>query len=431
MNKATTLARLACLSTLLLFLAACGRAPGSSTDPLAGISGYEKLDGYFDLYWDDASGHLLIAIETFGEPFLYQSSLARGVGSNDIGLDRGQLGDTRVVRFERSGPRVLMVEENLGYRALSDDQDERLAVQESFASAVTWGFESLGEHDGKTIVDGTDFFLRDSHSLAATLAGMEEGTFSPDPSRSAIYLPNTMAFPDNTEVEAIVTFTGDASGRYLHTVTPDWQAVSVYLHHSFIRLPDDGYEPLPLEPRSGYSGRAFQDYSSAVGDPLRVAYTSRHRLEKKDPNAEMSEAVEPIVYYVDRGAPEPIRSALIEGAEWWNEAFEAAGYRDAFQVRVLPEDAHPMDVRYNVIQWVHRSTRGWSYGNSIRDPRTGEILKGKVTLGSLRVRQDYLIAQGLLSPFGDEEKPDAMLEMALARVRQLSAHEVGHTLGIH
>jgi len=217
-------------------------------------------------------------------------------------------------------------------------------------------------------------------------------------------------------------------------VVPDARSVTVHLHHSFIRLPDDGYEPLPYEPRSGvigleYGSPGFIDYASPIGAPMFVNYGIRHRLEKKDPAAAVSEAVEPIVYYVDPGAPEPVRSALIEGASWWNEAFEAAGYRDAFQVRLLPEDADPMDVRYNVIQWVHRSTRGWSYGSSVVDPRTGEILKGHVTLGSLRVRQDYLIAEGLLAPYADAMVPDAMLEMSLARIRQLSAHEVGHTLG--
>ena len=240
----------------------------------------------------------------------------------------------------------------------------------------------------------------------------------------------TKAFPDNSEMESIVTFTGQPTGPWLRTVTPDAETFTVHMHHSFIRLPDDQYEPMLFEPRSGFFGGTFQDYATAVSDPLRVTYARRHRLEKQDPSAAVSEAVEPIVYYVDRGAPEPIRTALIEGARWWNQAFEAAGYRDAFQVELLPEDADPMDVRYNVIQWVHRSTRGWSYGGSVSDPRTGEIMKGKVTLGSLRVRQDYLIAEGLLAPYGDEEKPDIPMEMALARIRQLSAHEVGHTLGI-
>ena len=412
-------------------LSACGQAPtGAGDNVVTQLGSYEHRPGFFDLYWDDAKGRLIIEIDNLDEKFLYQSSLARGVGSNDIGLDRGQLGSTRVVRFQRSGPKILLIEENLDYRAATDNPEEVAAVDESFATAVVWGFEVIGERGDSVFVDATDFLVRDSHSISARLAVMEEGTFTPDPSRSAIYMPMTKSFPDNSEMEAIVTFTGQATGQYLSSVTPDWQTISVHLHHSFIRLPDDDYEAVLLDARSGFFGRTFQDYATPVGDSLRVSYTVRHRLEKQDPTADVSEAVEPIVYYVDRGAPEPIRTALVEGAEWWNQAFEAAGYRDAFQVELLPEDADPMDVRYNIIQWVHRSTRGWSYGGSIADPRTGEIMKGKVTLGSLRVRQDYLIAEGLLAPYDDEEKPDAMMEMALARIRQLSAHEVGHTLGI-
>jgi hypothetical protein len=412
-------------------LVACGQAsPPGPPDITAQIGGFEHLSGYFDLYWDEKTGRMIVRVDSFDEPFLYQASMARGVGSNDLGLDRGQLGSTKVVRFQRSGPKILLIEDNLDYRAQSDNPDEQAAVDESFAKSVIWGFESLGEQDGSVYIDATDFMIRDAHRIAARLAAQNEGTYKPDASRSAIYMPMTKAFPDNSEVEAIVTFTGQPTGPWLRTVTPDAESFSVHLHHSFIRLPDDDYEPFAFESRSGFGGRDFQDYATPVGDALIVSFGRRHRLSKKDPAAEISEAVEPIVYYVDRGAPEPIRTALLEGASWWNQAFEAAGYRDAFQVKLLPEGADPMDVRYNIIQWVHRSTRGWSYGGGITDPRTGEIMKGKVTLGSLRVRQDYLIAEGLLAPYGDEEKPDIPMEMALSRIRQLSAHEVGHTLGI-
>jgi hypothetical protein len=412
-------------------LVACGQAsPPGPPDITAQIGGFEHLSGYFDLYWDEKTGRMIVRVDSFDEPFLYQASMARGVGSNDLGLDRGQLGSTKVVRFQRSGPKILLIEDNLDYRAQSDNPEEQAAVDESFAKSVIWGFESLGERDGSVYIDATDFMIRDAHRIAARLAAQNEGTYKPDASRSAIYMPMTKAFPDNSEVEAIVTFTGQPTGPWLRTVTPDAESFSVHLHHSFIRLPDDDYEPFAFESRSGFGGRDFQDYATPVGDALIVSFGRRHRLSKKDPAAEISEAVEPIVYYVDRGAPEPIRTALLEGASWWNQAFEAAGYRDAFQVKLLPEGADPMDVRYNIIQWVHRSTRGWSYGGGITDPRTGEIMKGKVTLGSLRVRQDYLIAEGLLAPYGDEEKPDIPMEMALSRIRQLSAHEVGHTLGI-
>jgi hypothetical protein len=391
-------------------------------------------DSFVELSWDAGAGRLLFAVHEFDAPFIYQSSLARGLGSNDIGLDRGQLGATRIVRFVRSGPKVLLLQDNLDYRAQSEDADERQAVGESFARSVLWGFEIESEAGGRVMLDGTDFFLRDAHGLGATLARANEGDYKVDAARSAIYMPRTRAFPDNTEVEAIVTYTGTPTGALVRTVAPDAQTITIHSHHSFIRLPDDGYEPLPYDPRAGviglgYDGSGFIDYASPIGAQMFVNFGSRHRLQKKDPTAAVSEAVEPIVYYVDRGAPEPVRQALIEGASWWNDAFEAAGYRDAFQVRLLPEGADPMDVRYNVIQWVHRSTRGWSYGSSVQDPRTGEILKGHVTLGSLRVRQDYMIAEGLLAPYSRNDVPETMLDMSLARIRQLSAHEVGHTIG--
>ncbi len=415
-----------------LFLVAC--APPPEEPPVEPPADVERLEGFVDLYWEEATGKLLIGIEAFDEPLLYQSSLARGVGSNDLGFDRGQLGDRHIVRFERSGPRVLLTADNLDYRADSDSPSEQQAVVESFARSVLWGFDIVDERDGQILVDGSEFFARDSHGLAANLEAAGEGSYTLDPSRSMIYLPRTKAFPDNTEIEAVVTLTGEPTGPHLPTVVPDPTALTVHVHHSFIRLPDEGYEPLPYDPRAGvigitYGGAGFADYATAIGERLERNYGIRHRLEKADPAADVSEPVEPIVYYLDRGAPEPVRSALLDGARWWNQAFEAAGYRNAFRVEMLPEDADPLDVRYNVIQWVHRSTRGWSYGYSVIDPRTGEIMKGHVSLGSLRVRQDYLIAEGLLGPYEGDDVPGEMLDMALARIRQLSAHEVGHTLG--
>src|SRR5277367_456170 len=421
-----------------LFVASCLSCPAQTSSPQTvsitqKTAGMQKLEGYFPIAWDAKAGKLYLEIDTFGKDFLFLDSLPYGIGSNDLGLDRGQLGEGRVVRFYRSGPKVLMMERNLAYRSSSPQAEEQLDVAQSFAESVLWGFKVEAEDGDKVLVDATDFFLHDAHGVAERLQEAKQGTYHLDAGRSAVSMESTKNFPLNTEVESVLTFTTDGPlhAPLVASVTPDAHAVTVHEHYSFIQLPDDGYKPRAFDPRSGYFDLSYRDYSTPLGQPMDIHLISRHRLQKKDPSAAISEPVKPIVYYVDRGAPEPIRSALVEGASWWNQAFEAAGFRNAFQVKVPPEGADPMDVRYNMIQWVHRSTRGWSYGEGVTDPRTGEIIKGQVTLGSLRARQDYLIAEALLSPYEQGKPvPDAMKEMVLARIRQLAAHEVGHTLGL-
>jgi len=413
------------------------QAPPPMTTPTptpsiaAKVAGARALPGFFNLYWDDKDGKLWLEIDQWQREFLYQSGLAAGVGSNDIGLDRGQLGPTRVVRFERIGPKVLLIQSNLDYRAVSNAPDEQRAVRDSFAESALWGFTVAAQSDGRVLVDATEFFLHDAHEIPATLKRTGQGAFHLDASRSALAIERTKNFPLNTEVEATLTFTGDEPGEWVRQVTPTPGAMTVREHHSLVALPPAGYRPRSHDPRSSFYDISYQDYATPISEPIVQRWTARHRLAKQDPAAAVSEPVKPIVYYLDRGAPEPIRAALLDGARWWNAAFEAAGYRNAFRVELMPEGADPMDLRYNVIQWVHRATRGWSYGNTVIDPRTGEILKGHVSLGSLRVRQDYLIAEALLAPHakGAPLSPRPA-ELALARLRQLAAHEVGHTLGL-
>jgi len=415
----------------LLVLCILGRLDAQLPSIADKTKNMKAYTGYFNYYWDDKEGKIWIEIDKWESEFLYVNSLTAGVGSNDIGLDRNQLGSDRIVKFVRSGPKVLLQQPNYDYRAVSDNPDERRSVAEAFASSILWGFKAEAESEGKALVDFTPFLLRDAHGVAARLRNARQGNYQVDASRSAVYLENTKNFPKNSEFEATITFSGDPQGAWVRSVTPTPDAITVRMHHSFIELPDQQYTPRAYDPRSGFNAMSFADYATPIDQQLVRRFIMRHRLEKKDPKAKLSEAVEPIVYYLDRGAPEPIRSALIEGASWWNQAFEAAGYKNAFQVKVLPEGADPMDVRYNMINWVHRSTRGWSYGSSVSDPRTGEIIKGHVLLGSLRVRQDFLIAQGLVEAYANGSVADPRLkEMALARLRQLSAHEVGHTLGL-
>ena len=413
------------LAAGLLLLSSLGAQAGTISEYTRGM---DARPGYHNVYWDDKTGRVLLQIDDFEREFLLITGLAQGLGSNPVGLDRNQAGDSRLVKFEKVGNKVLLHQLNLKYRALSDNDAERRAVAEAFASSVLWGFEAVAQDGERVLVDFTPFLLSDQHGIAQRLKDTEQGSYRIDASKSAVYLPRTKNFPKNSEFEAQLTFAGSEPGNYLREVVPTPTLVSLRQHISLVELPDNDYQPRRFHSRSGYFPFEYRDYATAIDQPLDQRFIYRHRLEKK---AGSDEVVEPIVYYVDSGVPEPVRSALIEGASWWNQAFEAAGYKDAFQVKLLPEDADPLDVRYNVINWVHRSTRGWSYGYSIADPRTGEIIKGNVTLGSLRVRQDFLIAQGLLQPYGsDSADTEALKAMALARIRQLSAHEVGHTLGL-
>ena len=424
----------------------------------------QKLDGYFPLYWDDRAGTLLLEIPRLNTEFLLATGLAAGLGSNDIGLDRGQIAGGRLVSFERVGPKILLVQHNESFRSSSPNPAEQKSVEDSFAKSIIFGFQLAAESNGHALVDATDFFLRDGYGAAGSLGG----SYRLDRLRSAIYMARTKAFPKNTEIEVTLTFASEGGGGRgfgggpsqgpaqiqvgppgaatprrgggfggglfsgtVASVTPSADAVTLREHYSMVELPDGNYKTREDDPRAGYGGIQYVDYSTPIGEPMVRHYVRRHRLEKKDPMAAVSEAVNPIRYWVDSGAPEDVRKALVEGASWWNQAFEAAGFKNAFLVDVLPPGADPMDIRYNMINWVHRSTRGWSTGATITDPRTGEIIKATVTLGSLRDRQDYMIFEGLLSPYTTgTEKPDILYQTALARIRQLSAHEVGHTLGL-
>ena len=392
--------------------------------------GVSKQEGYISFYYDDTEDKVFLEIDKLNHEFLYVNALSEGLGSNDIGLDRGQLGNGVVVKFEKAGNKLLLIQTNQKYRAITDNIEEKKSVEEAFAKSILHGFIIKEQKNGAYLVDATSFFLRDAHGVANRLLKNKQGKYKLDLTRSAFNMERTKAFPKNVEFDVALTFIGIPIGKNIKSVTPDASSVTVYQHHSFIELPDNNYKKRAFDTRSGSYAMSYLDYATPVNQSIVKRYIYRHRLEKKNPNAAISEAKEPIIYYLDRGAPEPVRSALLDGARWWNQAFEAIGYKDAFQVKMLPENADPLDLRYNVIQWVHRSTRGWSYGGSISDPRTGEIIKGHVSLGSLRIRQDFMIAQALQAPYTNNDTDDEFaLEMALARIRQLAAHEVGHTIG--
>jgi hypothetical protein len=428
---------------LALTMAACpADAAPSCTAPAgatfeAATAGLERKDGLLPVYLDRACGRVLLVLKPTAEPgvygrFLYQVYLRGGLGSTPVGLDRSNAADTQVLAFQRAGGRIIASLENEGFQALHGSADEARAVRESFASSSLWAGDILATAaDGGVLIDLSGFVARDGFGAIDALKAAKQGGFHIDAALSYPDVAETQVFPDNLEFDAHQTLEADDPGAEVTGIVPDKHSVTLLEHLSLIRLPEPGYEPRPADPRTGAFSSVVADYSAPLGEPLVIRLAHRFRLEKTDPTAARSPVKKPIIFYVDRAAPEPIRSALMQGAAWWTQAFDAAGFIDAFQVKLLPEGASPLDARYNVINWVHRQTRGWSYGENIVDPRTGEIVKGAVLLGSQRVRQDRLIFEGLEGAGKTGAGgPNDPIQISLSRLRQLAVHETGHALGL-
>lgn len=388
--------------------------------------GMKKYEGYFNFYWENSTGKIWLEIDKFDTEFLYLNSVSSGLSTS--GIDRNGLGQTKIVAFDQIGPKILMIQPNYAYRADTGNEFVKDAVVTGFGRSVIWGFEIAASQEGRILVDATKFLLRDARKWAKGLAGSGGGSYRLDESKSAFELSKTKNFPENSEFDVMLTFTGSG---FRGKEAPSSEAITVNLHHSLVKLPDDNYEPRKYDPRSSFNSMSYNDYASLISENIEKKFITRHRIHKKNPSAKISEAVEPIIYYIDRGVPDEIMDAVIEGAGWWNNAWEACGYKNGFQVKLLPKDADPMDIRYNMVNWMNRTRRGWSYGSSVSDPRTGEIIKGNVSMGALRIRQAYLIAKGLVGEYVEgNEITNELKEMALLRIKQLTAHEIGHTIGL-
>ncbi len=426
-------------------------AAASSSLPTiaARTAGLERHDGFFPFHIEANTGKIFLEVSRLGEDFLYLNSLATGIGSNALGLDRGTIGAEAVVRFERHGQRLLLIQRNTGYRAQTEDRDLIRSVEESFAVSVRGSFPIIAQEGGRHLVDATDFFMQDAFDLRSRIRRANQGDFRLDRERSVLWLPRTKAFPKNTEVDVLLTFASENPGMEIRRHTPDGRSLSLRQHHSFVELPPPGYQPRAFDPRIGLFAMSFMDFARPFDEGYDVRWITRWRLEKKDPTAAMSEPVRPIIYYLDRGIPEPYRAAFREGALWWNRVFEAAGYINAFRVEDLPADADPMDARYSVIQWIHRSEPGFAIGPSFRDPRTGEIIKAAVRMDSHRSLTNFNIYAGTSPAIAMEWGMECQLDdpapgdwiaaldplvdaesFTMARRRQHTAHEVGHTLGL-
>jgi len=436
-SKIAMLMASACLSAVAAS-ASAEKAKAPAKDKFAeATAGLERKDGLVPVFVDRKDGRILLLLPKPGADgiagrYLYQTYLRAGLGSNPTGLDRSAPGDTQIVAFRRVGGKVIAQFENWGFSAARGSLDEQKAVADSFPVSSVWSNTVEAEApDGGLLVDVTSFLVRDAQGIAKSLKRSKQGDFRLNDGLSYADTGEVNVFPLNVELEAVETFVGDDPGSEVRGIVPDPRNVTLALHHSFVALPEPGYQPRQNDPRVGVIDHTVADYSAPLSEPLVYRLVHRFRLEKTDPTAARSPVKKSIVFYVDRAAPEPVRSALIEGGRWWNQAFEAAGFIDAFRVEVLPEGVSPLDARYNVVNWVHRQTRGWSYGHAVVDPRTGEIVKGDVLLGSQRIRQDRLIFEGLEgADKTGKGGPNDPIEIALARLRQLATHEIGHSIGL-
>ena len=435
------------MSILLLWLAVLAApqtAPPPATASIAErTAGLTRHDGFLPFYWDAQRGQLLLEVARWNQDFLYSSGLAGGAGLLEVSLDRGQLGDLGLTRFERVGPRALLRQRQTTHRSGVADRERTRVVEESFPSSVLASLPIVAEEGGLVLADATGFLLKDT-GITSALKQAQQGDFKQDLERSAFSLERSGAFPRNTEIEVLLTFTSEKPSRPVAAVLPDGQTMSLTVHHTFLALPEPGFEPRPIDPRIGFIPLRHLDHTAPFSEPIERSLASRWRLAKKDPQAAFSEPVEPIVFYLDRGMPEPERTAVGEAALWWNHAFEEAGFKSAFVLQDLPAGASFLDARYSGIEWINRAERGWSVGDFQVDPRTGEILHAVARIDSHRRRTTSRMWQNLTRP-GERctaaEAPDLSLLLAgdpsldqetlvLQRLAYLSAHEVGHTLGL-
>jgi hypothetical protein len=422
---------------------ASSEVPG--TTPADRTRGLERRDGFLPFSWDARRGQLLIETSSVPGEFLYGSGLSGGAGLLEADLDRGNLGNLGICRFERVGPRVLLVQEQTSHMSGVSDAESARAVEESFPASVLASFPIVAEDGGRILADASAFLIEDTRIVAA-LKTAHAGEWRPDASRSAIRLERTGAFPLNTEIETVQTFLSDNAPRSVAEVLPDGRTMSIAVHHSFRKLPEPGFRPRAFDPRIGFIPVRRVDHAAPFTAPIEKYLASRWRLEKKDPSAAVSEPVQPVVYYLDRGIPEPERTAIREAALWWNRAFEQAGFRNALEIRDLPAGATFLDARYSGIEWIHRAERAWSIGDAQVDPRTGEILHAVARIDSDRRRTTSRIWRNLEPPrpekacvAGDAPDLSALVAggegaseeaLVLQRLAYLSAHEVGHTLGL-
>ena len=464
-------ARLLVVATIVISFASWAEAQGGGGQQgaqtiAARTAGLTRSDGYIPFYWDQPRGRLLFEITRFDQDVLYFFAASKAVGSVDLGVDRGSGGGSAVIRFRQSGPRVLVIQQNLRFRAPSGSAAAKQVMEDSYASSILASLPVEAQEDGKVLVDATPLVIRDAGNLEGTMRRANQGTFRLDAARSLVNLTRTKAFPKNTDVDVWLTFASDSPGAIVNRVAPDGRSLTYGMHHSFVEPPDDGYKPRRADSRMALGGLTFVDLSKSFSEAPEERWVRRFRLIKRNPNAPVSDPVTPITFYVDPAVPEPFRTASKAGILWWNRAFEAAGFSNAIRVADPGPDIDPLDTRYSYLLWTNRDERGFSNGGAVSDPRTGEILAAKPRMDSHRVRTignyweayrpSLIASNGTPSAVaGNALDCGLILDDELARIvagvegqntmqglprmteesfvvlRQtlVTAHEVGHTLG--
>lgn len=372
-------------------------------------------------------GRLLLGIRRFDTPFMMRASLAAGFGSSGLRLDRGAPGKVRIAEFRREGDRVVLLLRNKHFLATGDD-DAVLAGTESFARSLLWSARPEEEAGGETLVDAGDLAAADHHGIGEALLAAGEGSYAVDQARSFPLPARSRGGEDGAWLAAVLTLAGPGQGEAVRTIAPAPESLTFVQYLHLVPLPAPLMPARRYHPGSGGYGIGHFDHGQPAAAGTDVRVQPRFRLE---PTAN-GEVRKPVVFYVDPAIPEPVRSAVVEGGNWWRAGFAAIGLPGAYRVEVLPDGADRHDPGLNVVWWVHRAGRGWSRGAGLTDPRTGEIVTGRVLLGSQRVEQLTALAEALLAPYGQPDQAArlrAVEEFTLSRMRHLAAHEIGHALG--
>jgi hypothetical protein len=379
---------------------------------------------YFELPKEALGRLMLWTIEVVKAPS------GQGWGGKSLG--------SRVVRWERRGNKVFMW--NVSFEKRADGKAVQRAVDSADSASIILAFNAEAEgKDRSVVINVTNMFAGNVPDFPVTRA--VSGASGVDDARS--YIDTVSAFPTNIEARALLTFRSGGGGGLPGLGIPGGRggaggggrSQTAVLHHSLVMLPERPMIGRHFDPRVGYFTRSFEDYGSRRGWMEKKQYIARFRLEKKDPTADVSEPVKPIVFYLSREVPEKWRPYLKKGVEDWRPAFEKAGFKNAIVCKEAPSereapDWNAEDARYSVIRWVADPTQN-AMGPHVHDPRSGEIISAHIIFWHdivKLVQLWYFVECGGADP--RVTRLPLSDEIIGECLRYVSCHEVGHTLGL-